>query len=127
MTWQRFTSGALPPPQQLVGALAPAAREKHIMLWSNRPKEQQLFEDIGAAGAVAPVEGDFLGLVTQNASGNKIDYFLRRSVDYQVELDPGSGRLRATATVTLSNDAPASGLPLGVIGNQVLESAGGGG
>jgi hypothetical protein len=122
VTWLRFTSGALPAPQQLLGTLAPAASEKHILLWSNRPEEQRLFEDIGASGRMAPVNGDFLGLVTQNASGNKIDYFLRRSVDYQVQLDPGSGRLRATATLTLSNDAPASGLPPTVIGNQVIEA-----
>jgi hypothetical protein len=122
VTWQRFTSGALPAPQQLLGTLAPAAREKHLLLWSAHPEEQRLFEDIGASGRVAPVEGDFLGLVTQNANGNKIDYFLRRSVDYQVQLDPGSGRLRATATVTLSNDAPASGLPPTVIGNEVIEA-----
>jgi hypothetical protein len=122
VTWQRFTSGALPAPQQLMGTLAPAAREKHIILWSSHPEEQRLFEDIGASGRIAPVESDFLGLVTQNASANKIDYFLRRSVDYQVQLDPGSGRLRATATVTLSNDAPASGLSQTVIGNQVIEA-----
>jgi hypothetical protein len=122
VTWQRFTSGALPAPQQVLGTLAPAAGEKHILLWSKHPEEQRLFEDIGASGRIAPVEGDFLGLVTQNANGNKIDYFLRRSVDYQVQLDPGSGRLRVTATVTLSNDAPASGLPPTVIGNQVIEA-----
>ena len=122
VTWQRFTSGALPAPQQLLGTLAPAAHGKHILLWSNHAEEQRLFEDIGASGRIAPVEGDFLGLVTQNANGNKIDYFLRRSIDYQVELDPGSGRLQATATVTLTNDAPSSGLAQTVIGNQVIEA-----
>ena len=123
VTWQRFTSGALPAPQQLLATLAPAARTKHILLSSTHPDEQRMFEDIGASGRIAPVAGDFLGLVTQNASANKIDWFLRRSVDYRVELDPGSGRLQATVAVTLSNDAPATGLSQTVIGNQVYGDA----
>jgi hypothetical protein len=123
VTWQRFTSGALPPPQQVLAALSPAARNKHILLSSTHPDEQRMFTDIGASGRMAPVDGDFLGLVTQNASANKIDWFLRRSVDYRVELDPGSGRLQATVSVTLANDAPATGLPPTIIGNQVYGAA----
>jgi hypothetical protein len=119
-TWGRLTSGVLPPPQHLLATLAPAVRGKHLLLSSTRPEEQRLFEDIGASGRIAPVRGDFLGLVTQNASANKIDYFLHRGVDYRVELDPGSGRLQATVNITLMNDAPSSGLPPTVIGNEVI-------
>jgi hypothetical protein len=58
-------------------------------------------------------------VVTQNAAGNKIDYFLRREVDYRAEVDPASGRIRATAKIALHNDAPATGLSTGLIGNEV--------
>jgi hypothetical protein len=69
---------------------------------------------------MAPVRGDFMGLVTQNAGGNKIDYFLRREIDYRAQLNPGSGRLQAAVKVTLHNDAPASGLRPSLIGNEVI-------
>ena len=95
-------------------------RTKHFFFSSTRPDEQRLFEDMGAAGKMAPVTGDFVGLVTQNAGGNKIDYFLRREVDYRARLDPGSGRLQASVKVTLHNDAPASGLRPSLIGNEVI-------
>jgi hypothetical protein len=119
-TWRRLTSGALPAPPQLLGALGPSVRTKDLFMWSNHPEEQKLFEDIGVAGNIAPVRGDFVGLVTQNASGNKIDYFLRRSVDYRVRLDPRTGKVDATATITLHNGAPASGLPPTIIGNELV-------
>jgi hypothetical protein len=57
------------------------------------------------------VRGDFAGLVTQNASGNKIELFLHRSLKYEAVVDPVTGTVHADATITLRNDAPASGLP----------------
>jgi hypothetical protein len=118
--WHRLTTGNLPALPQLVAALGPAVQAKHLMLFSTHPVEQSLFEDIHAAGKMAPVRGDFLGVVTQNTAGNKIDYFLRRHVDYWVELDPRSGRVNARVKLVLQNDAPASGLPSYVIGNDRL-------
>lgn len=118
--WRRLTTGGLPPMPQVIATLGPTITNKHLFLSSTRPDEQRLFEDMGAAGRMAPVDGDFVGLVTQNAGGNKIDYFLRRSLDYRVELDPGTDQLRAAATITLRNDAPATGLSLGLIGNELI-------
>lgn len=118
--WRRLTGGGLPPVPQVLAALGPAIQDKHVFLSSTRPDEQRLFEDMGAAGSIPPVNGDFIGLVTQNAVGNKIDYFLRRAVDYRVQLDPASGRLRATATITLRNEAPATPLQPGMIDNDLV-------
>jgi hypothetical protein len=70
------------------------------------------------------VQGDAFAVVTQNAAGNKIDAFLRRQVDYDVSLNPATGRLSATAKIVLHNDAPATGLPDPVIGNLVDLPAG---
>jgi hypothetical protein len=120
VAWGRLTGGQLPPVPQLMASFGPAVRDKHLLFWSNRPDEQELFVDLGAAGEMAPPDSDFMGLVTQNAGGNKIDYFLRREVDYRAELDPSSGRLRARATVTLHNDAPPAGLSFSLIGNELI-------
>lgn len=98
-------------------ALGPMLAEKHVMLASTHAAEERAFFDLGVSGAMAPVRGDFIGVVTQNASGNKIDWFLRRAVDYQAELDPGSGEVRSKLRVTMRNEAPATGLPSYVIGS----------
>ena len=54
-------------------------------------------------------------MVHQNAGQNKIDAYLRRSLDYDVVVDDGVAT--ATATIRFANDAPASGLPDTVIGS----------
>lgn len=113
--WGKLTTGSFPV-SRLMGSLGPAIDGKHLQLWSSTGPEQRLFEDLGAAGAMDPVEGDFLGVVTQNAGASKLDVFLRRQVDYRVELDPADGELRARLRLTLHNDAPRSGLPAYVIG-----------
>ena len=116
--WQRVTQGSIAGPGELVNALGPAARQKHFFVASMRPEEQQLFEDAGLAGRMAPVAGDFLGIVTQNAAANKIDWFLRREVRYDVAVNPSTGELQAHVNLVLRNGAPDSGLPDHVIGGE---------
>jgi hypothetical protein len=82
----------------------------HLVLHSTRDHEQALFADLRVDGAMPPVHGDALAVVTQNASGNKIDWFLRRSVHYDVTVN-ASGVEQAELTITLTNTAPTSGEP----------------
>lgn len=115
--WQRFlgTSASL---ADLAKALGPAAAGRHLAVATTDAGQEAGLRQLGLAGAMAPVAGDYLQLVTQNASGNKIDWFLRRELDYRVSLG-SSGMLSADATVTLTNNAPSSGLDAYLIGNAV--------
>ena len=117
--WIRATTGDLPSPAALARALGPAVRGRHIQLHSRRAEEQAGLGRLGADGAVRRSGGDHLSLVTDNASQSKIDWFLRRAVDYHVRYDPGTGASEATVKVTLTNDAPPSGLPAYVLGGLV--------
>ncbi|HWC11028.1 MAG TPA: DUF4012 domain-containing protein, partial [Acidimicrobiales bacterium] len=112
----RLTDISLPAPARVVRTLAPAVRGRHLMLFSSRSEEQRLFERMGATGAMPPVRGDFLALVTQNAGANKIDPFLQRSLSYRATVDPETGAVRSEAVVHLHNRAPAAGLPGPVLG-----------
>jgi hypothetical protein len=95
-------------------------RGRHIQLHSRLSAEQSALGRLGADGAVRHAAGaDHIGLVTDNASQSKIDWYLRRSVDYHLRYDPGSGRADGTVRVTLTNDAPASGEPAYVLGGDV--------
>jgi hypothetical protein len=107
--FDRLADGELPGPARLAAELGPVVRERHLVLHSTVAEEQAAFAELGATGAMPRVEGDSLAVITQNASGNKIDWFLRRTVDYAVTADDGD--VRAELTVTLRNEAPASGLP----------------
>jgi hypothetical protein len=63
------------------------------------------------------LRGDYLGLVTQNLGGNKIDWFLRREVSYDVTFDAATRRATGHVRVLLHNDAPPDGLSELVIGS----------
>jgi len=117
--WQRITTSA-PAVADLARALSPVMAEKHIQVFSTDPGEEQVLDRLGVAGAMAPVQGDFLGVVTQNATGNKMDWFLRRSVDYRARFDPGSGQVRSTVRISLQNRAPTTGLPDYLIGSSLI-------
>ncbi|MGH9127002.1 MAG: DUF4012 domain-containing protein [Acidimicrobiales bacterium] len=107
-TWSRLVSISTPP-DALLSALSQTVTGKHLMVGATRPAEESLFHTLGVSGAVAPVQGDFAGLVTQNAAGSKLDYFLHRQLDYRAKLNPSTGAIHATATITLHNDAPSTG------------------
>jgi hypothetical protein len=117
--WVKATTGDLPSPASLARALGPAVKGRHIQLHSRRANEQAALGRLGADGAQRHAGGDHLSLVLDNASQSKIDWFLRRNLEYRVRYDPSSGSAEATATITLSNDAPASGLPAYVLGGPV--------
>ncbi len=78
----------------------------------NTPEEQAFFEQVGLDGAFPRARGgDLFGLVTNNAANNKIDIFMERTIDYDATYDPTTGTVESTATITITNNAPASGLP----------------
>ncbi len=132
VTFDLLTTGNLPGPRRIGEVLGPVTAEGRIRLWSPDSAEQALFARLGATGAFPTLEPDrdFLAVVGQNGGPNKIDAYQRRTVDYRVAVDDG-GELRATATVTVFNDAPTDGSvaeyvvgnddddPLGTMGMQI--------
>jgi len=128
-TFDALVSRELPSPGEIGADLGDAMRGGHLLFTPFAPDEQAFFRGLGSTGAflsgaadAGPTNdtehhSDWFSVRTSNANGNKIDSFLRRDVDYDAAVDPASGVVTATATVTLHNDAPASGLPDYVIGN----------
>jgi hypothetical protein len=98
-------------------ALQPMVAQKHLMASAGAASEDPAFARAGITGEMRPLLGDSLAVVSFNANPNKIDWFLRRKIDYHVVHDPVSGALQATAAITLTNGAPAQGLPKYILGN----------
>jgi UDP-GlcNAc:undecaprenyl-phosphate GlcNAc-1-phosphate transferase len=117
------TQGDIGNPVELVHTLGPAVTEHHIQIYLSNPSEEAFASRLGAAGAVVPSAADRFLLTTQNAAANKVDYYLQRSVEYDLAVSPpvdlqGSAEARVTGrlTVTLTNHAPASGHDIGALG-----------
>ena len=66
-------------------------------------------------GAFDPSGTDVISVVTNSASGTKLDFYQERTVTYDVRLT-GGGTAAATLTVEMLNDSPTSGFPPYVIG-----------
>jgi hypothetical protein len=109
--WLGLVTRKLPSLPTLANDLLPALRGGHLLLYSETPQAERFFEAVHVAGSMPPVHGDFLGVVTQNADGNKIDWYLRRSIDYRAVLNQTTDQITAVLTLKLHNLSPTSGLP----------------
>jgi UDP-N-acetylmuramyl pentapeptide phosphotransferase/UDP-N-acetylglucosamine-1-phosphate transferase len=116
----KFTSETRGKPAQIAKVLGKAAHEGHLDLAFSRPEEQALAVGLNVSGRMEPVLSDAVAVTTSNLAGNKIDYYLDRSVDYRVMVRPNDSRTSAATTasldVDLHNTAPDSDLPESVIG-----------
>lgn len=112
-----LASADLPGPRGLRRVLGPTVERGDLQFYAFAPAEAEFLADVGIDGGFERTTDDFLAVTTTNAAGNKIDVFMEKTVAYDVEWDVDSGRIDATATVTLTNTAPATGLPPYLIDN----------
>ncbi|GAA4229562.1 hypothetical protein FHR32_000095 [Streptosporangium album] len=106
---------ALAEPSRLLPALLHMVNERRIQIWSRHRAEQSLLSAADAGGVLSRRPGPFAGLVVNNSAGGKLDYYLKRSLDY--ELGPCRSGLRsARVRVRLTNDVPRGSLPSYVTG-----------
>lgn len=121
-TLSAVLGGSLPAPQHLAKALGPAATDGHLLMWVPATEEQALLAQIGIDGALPSVESrDGFAVVTNNATANKIDSFLERTVTYRGSYDRATGEVTATMTIDLTNTAPATGFPDYVIDSEFFD------
>ncbi|MEV0322468.1 DUF4012 domain-containing protein [Streptomyces sp. NPDC050658] len=100
-------------PQWLPGLFRAAydvAGEGRLQVWSAQPREQRLLQTRPLAGALPAEPGPFAGLIVNNAAGGKLDYYLDRKLHWIPGRCTSEGR-QVAARITLTNRAPASGLP----------------
>lgn len=102
-----------PEPLDLGRTMAPLVGERRVMAWSAHPAEQALFETLGLDGALRSPAEHMASVALVNAGGSKIDAFLEH--DVAVVAGPDGPVIE----LTLTNHAPAGGLPNVIIGNLV--------
>ncbi len=108
----RLLEGQLPAPRAVADAFGPTVDSGHLRFYSLHDSDLPLLERLHLDGAVdAPAGDDVLAVITRNANPSKIDSYLTRSIDDRVTWDPSTGDVRSQVVVTLTNTAPATGLP----------------
>ena len=117
-TFEQLTNRRLPPPKEIADVLLPLVDQRRLLAYSFHPEDQELLDRIGLDGPVPRSSGDYLSMTTANANPNKIDAYLERSIAYDARYDPTTGAVTSTATVTLHNSSPSTGLPDYTISNE---------
>jgi len=96
--------------KSLVRALSKQAALRRFAVWSSDPVLEANIVAGGYGALLPPADGrPVAGFVLVNATGGKLDYYLHRSMTYQ--RSGCTGVSSAVATFTVTNTAPASGLP----------------
>ena len=104
-------TGPITAPRKLLDALGKAASERRIAVWSASPAEQKLLEETPLAHIVPNDSAPYAQVIVNNLAGGKLDYYLRREIEYAADGCAGDVR-NSTVTVRLTNTvAPDQQLP----------------
>jgi hypothetical protein len=112
---KKVMTGVTASPRKLIDALGRAASERRIAVWSASPAEQQLLEETPLASVIPDDPAPYAQVVVNNLAGNKMDYYLKREIEYAA--DGCNGEMRnSTIIVRLANTASDAPLP-GYVGS----------
>ena len=112
--------GTLPSPRETLDVLGPMVEEGRLVGWAADDDEQALFETIGLDGGWPDsAAGDAVGVAFNNATGNKLDYFMRARAQYDVAVDDATSQAAGTVLVEVENRPPAGPQPDYVMDNLV--------
>ena len=102
-------TGSVESPRNLLDAIGKAVSERRIAVWSVSPEDQKLLEETPLAHVVPDDPAPYAEVLINNLGGNKLDYYLKRAIEYSARDCAGETR-QSVVTVRLTNDAPAEGL-----------------
>ena len=97
-------TGRIESPRKLLDALGKAVSERRIAVWSSSPADQKLLEETPLAHVVPDDPAPYAEVVINNLGGNKLDYYLKRKIEYAADGCDGETR-KSTVTVRLTNTA----------------------
>lgn len=95
-----------PEPQKLIGALATSADEDRIRIWSAHPEEEK-FLAASTLGGALPVDGErgpYVGVLVNDATGGKMDFYTSAAISTAVGVCQGEPTTQVR--VTWTNNAP---------------------
>ena len=108
----------------VLSGLKRAAAERRVLLWSADPAEQADIAQTSLAGGLSDTAGHpTIGVFLNDGTGAKLDYYLSTSVTVTAGDCQPDGRRRLQVTVGLHYNAPSSGLPAYVVGDQHIVPA----
>ncbi|MBI9116192.1 DUF4012 domain-containing protein [Sanguibacter suaedae] len=96
-------------PAEALDAMAEAARQGRLMVWSAHEEEQAVIEGTVLSGELTGLDGDspVVGVYLNDGSAAKMGFYLSSSVVVEGDTCQADGSRFITVAVTLTNTAPA--------------------
>ncbi len=91
-------------------ALGHGVQERRIMIYSTHPEEERVLQTTNLGHQISDTASPYLQVAIGNAGGNKLDYYLRREIEYKAGACSGDTR-ESTVTVKLTNTLDDLTLP----------------
>jgi hypothetical protein len=115
--FEALSRGAVDP-ARVVQALARAAAERRLLVWSARPAEESALSGTVVEGALPVRDGGTptVGVFLNDGSGAKLDYYLTHSAQLAVAACRPDTRLELRLRLTIGSTAPSTGLSRDVTG-----------
>jgi hypothetical protein len=116
-TFERLLGERLDP-AATVAALARAAEERRILVWSADPAEQSAIAGTVLEGALPEHDGDrpTIGVFLNDGTGAKLSYYLTGSITVRAGTCRADGRRLLRVAIRLRSSAPKAGLSPSVVG-----------
>ncbi|WP_182886181.1 DUF4012 domain-containing protein [Microbispora sp. H10885] len=109
-------TGRLGEPTRLLPAFARMVGESRLTVWSRAGDEQRRLASTPVGGVLPERREPYAGLVVNNSAGTKLDYYLDRSLTYELGPCRPDGLRTSRVRVRLTNDVPRGPLPAYVTG-----------
>ncbi len=108
-------------PRTLLDALGRAVSERRISVWSSSAADQALLEKTPPLAHEIPDDpAPYAEVVINNLGGNKMDYYLKREIEYVADGCDGEKNRKSTVTIRLTNTLKdVAGLPEYVVGGRL--------
>ncbi|KAB8187255.1 DUF4012 domain-containing protein [Microbispora catharanthi] len=103
--------GSDPQPARLLPVLSRLAAERRVQIWNRREDEERRLAATPLGGVLPERPGPYAALVVNNSAGTKLDYYLGRSLTYELGPCRPDGMRQATVRIGLANDVPRGQLP----------------
>ncbi|MGN9843403.1 DUF4012 domain-containing protein [Nonomuraea sp. H19] len=100
-----------PDPLALISALSQMVEERRIQIWSRKVSEQRRLAATPLGGVLPQKPGPFAGLMVINSAGTKLDYYLERSLHYELGPCRSDGMRATKVRIKLTNNVPPVNLP----------------
>jgi hypothetical protein len=97
-------------PRAVLDAIGRAASERRIAVWSSVPADQEILEQTLLAYTIPEDSAPYAEVVVNNLAGNKMDYYLKREIEYAAD-GCGGDKRNSTVTVRLTNTSSGVGIP----------------